>query len=73
MAPQDYAVHDVTVRDTPTFGLGGNIAMKTTVTFYVGVHGPFQLTYNKDQATAATIQNDINEQARTLRAINGEP
>jgi hypothetical protein len=73
MAPADYAVHDVTVRDVPTFGSGGTITMKTQVTFFVGAHGPFQLSYGKDQATGAQIQSDIQKQVQVLRTITGEP
>lgn len=72
MAQTDYAIHDVQVRDTLSFGLSGTAQTKTIVTYYVGSHGPFTLTYNKDQATSAQIRNDMETQARDLRAINGE-
>jgi hypothetical protein len=73
MAPQDFNVHDVNVRDTPSFGIGGTVGTNTVVTFHVGAHGPFTLTYKKEQATGAQIQQDIDAQVRTLRAIVGEP
>lgn len=72
MAPTDYNVHDVTVRDVPSFGLNGNVTNKTQVTFFVGAHGPFFLSYEPTQATQQQIQTDIDSKVRMLRAISGE-
>lgn len=62
-------VHDITTTEQPFFGLGGVVKKQTRVTFYVGTHGPFTLTYDEGQGTAEKIQNDINAKVRDLRVI----
>ena len=69
--PDDYPIHDVQQMDTPTFGPNGQVQMMRAVTFYVGTHGPFRLTYTKDQATADVINHDINQEVVLLRATSG--
>jgi len=38
---EEYAIHDVTVKEVPFFTTGGNVKRQTQVTMYVGAHGPF--------------------------------
>lgn len=73
MAQTDYNIHDVTVRDVPTFARGGGVQNVTQVTFYVGPdHGPFQLTYPAGTATGVQIRQDMETKVRELRTISGE-
>ena len=67
----EYAVHDVTVSDQPTFGTGGNVGTATVVQFWVGTHGPFRLSYPKQEATADRINHDIQQQVVLLRSVSG--
>jgi hypothetical protein len=67
--PDGLDVHDVTVRDDVDFRPGSFGAPLTKVTFSVGTHGPFQLTYPKDQATDVRINSDIETQVRMLRNV----
>lgn len=73
MAPTDYNIHDVQVRDAPRFGIGGAITQQTTVTFYIGDHGPFTLNYAQGTATSQQIRADMDSKVRDLRTITGEP
>jgi hypothetical protein len=65
----DLIVHDLSTSEQPFFGPGGVIKKQTRVTFYVGSHGPFTLTYDEGQGSAERIQNDINARVRDLRVI----
>jgi hypothetical protein len=67
--PDDLRVHDITSNEQPYFGPGGITKKQTRVTFYVGSHGPFTLTYDESQGTAQRIQDDINAKVRDLRTI----
>lgn len=62
-------VHDISSTEQPFFGVGGVVKKQTRVTFYVGTHGPFTLTYDEGQGTADKIQSDINAKVRDLRVI----
>ncbi len=65
------AIHDVTVGDQTVFTPTGAAGIKTVVTFYVGVHGPFRLEYDKEAATAEAITHDMNSQVVKLRQLPG--
>lgn len=65
----DLKVHDISQNEQPYFGPGGVVKKQTRVTFYVGSHGPFTLTYDEGQGTADRIQSDINARVRDLRVI----
>jgi len=62
-------VHDITQNEQPYFAPNGSVTKQTRVTFFVGSHGPFVLTYDAGQATADKIQSDINAKVRDLRLI----
>jgi hypothetical protein len=70
MEQPDLAVHDIQVNDTTTFGPGGQGVPQRKVTFYVGTHGPFVLTYAAKDATAARIKSDIQAQVAELQSIH---
>ena len=70
MAPANLNVHDISVLDTATFGPGGAQVAQRKVTYFVGDHGPFVLTYNKSEATADRIKSDIQAEVEGLRSIH---
>lgn len=63
------AVHDITVTQQPFFGQGGAVKTQKRVTYFVGNHGPFTLTYDEGMGTADQIQADINKQVSELRVV----
>ena len=70
MDQPDLNVHDINLLDTSSFGPGGAQIAQRKVTFYVGAHGAFTLTYNKADATAARIKSDIQAEVDGLRDIH---
>ncbi|HWY55747.1 MAG TPA: hypothetical protein VNZ03_14865 [Terriglobales bacterium] len=70
MPPVNLNVHDISVLDTATFGPGGAQIAQRKVTFFVGDHGPFVLTYNKAEATADRIKSDIQAEVAGLQSIH---
>lgn len=62
-------VHDVQIKDDVDFSPLGFGAARTTVTYWVGLHGPFRLSYPKDKASSAQINSDIDHQVVELRRI----
>jgi hypothetical protein len=67
----EYAVHDVMMSDQPAFGPSGQVGTQTVCQFWVGTHGPFRLSYPKQEATADRINHDINQQVALLRSVSG--
>lgn len=65
----DLKVHDVLVTEDADFRPRSFGQVITKVTFYVGDHGPFRLSYPKDQATSQRIQTDIDHQVVELRRV----
>lgn len=66
----DLTVRDIQVQDTTSFDRTGAVLLSKRVTFYVGDHGPFVLTYNtRAEATTARIKSDIDAQVQQLRDI----
>jgi hypothetical protein len=65
----DLTVHDVQVKDDVDFSPLNFGKARTTVTFWVGSHGPFRLSYAKEQATSTQIKSDIDHQVVELRRI----
>ena len=66
----DLTVHDTTVQDTTSFGLGNQVKKGKRVTYWVGSHGPFILTYDAADATTARIISDIDAQVQQLRELS---
>lgn len=62
-------VHDVLIKDDVDFRPQTFGQPKTTVTFFVGMHGPFRLEYPKAAATSDRINSDIDHQVVELRRI----
>jgi hypothetical protein len=65
----DFAVHDFTVRETPTLTTGGKTALTTVVTYSVGSHGPFTLVYQGGRPNGAQITEDITAKVRELQEV----
>lgn len=65
----DLKVHDVAISDEADFTPRNFGRPLTKVTFWVGTHGPFRLTYPKDQATSTRINSDIDHQVVELRRV----
>jgi len=67
--PQGLDVHDVMMSHQPQFTRTGGVRQMTVVTYYVGDHGPFMLSYNQGDDSADRITSDINHQEAELRRI----
>lgn len=61
----------VTVKDGTRFLYNGATQDVTTVTYFLGRHGPFTLTYPRGTATSVQINNDIAARQRELRQVQG--
>lgn len=70
MAEPQFNVHDINIADTSVFANNGAQVPMRRVTFFVGDHGPFQLTYAKAAATADTIKSDIQAEVDSLKSIH---
>jgi hypothetical protein len=70
MDAPDLKVHDIQVSDTTGFTAGGGTTMQRRVTYFIGPHGPFTLTYTATDATAARIKSDIKAQVDSLASIH---
>lgn len=69
--PFDLTVHDIQVQDTTTFSRQGQVQTGKRVTYYVGDHGPFTLTYDsKEQANTTRIKSDIDAQVQQLKQLS---
>jgi hypothetical protein len=65
-----YDVRDLTIRETPQLTSGGRTVVTTSVTFMVGNHGPFAITYAGDKPNAAKITADVTEVVNRIRSID---
>lgn len=65
----DLRVHDVVVKDDTDFRPLNFGQPLTKVTFYVGDHGPFTLTFKKGEATSTAINAAIDHQVVELRRV----
>lgn len=71
MNPFDLSVHDINVQDTTTFGRQGQVQTGKRVTYFIGDHGPFTLTYTtKEEANTARIKSDIDAQVQQLKQLS---
>jgi hypothetical protein len=62
-----FAVHDVAISNQPQFNRAGVPTTVQVVTFWIGDHGPFQLTYAAGQGTPDKVRSDIASQVADLR------
>jgi hypothetical protein len=67
--PQGLDVHDMVMSNQPQFTRTGGVRQVTVVTYYVGDHGPFTLTYNQGDDNAERITSDIQHQVAEMRRI----
>jgi hypothetical protein len=63
-------VHDITVKDATTFSPNGSSAEQRIVSYFVGTHGPFTLTYAKADATPDRIKQDIRTHVADLQSLD---
>lgn len=68
----DLKVNNVTIKDDVDFRPNSFGKTITTVTYFVGLHGPFRLQYPKDQATSDRINSDIDHQVAEIRRVTAE-
>jgi hypothetical protein len=69
MATPNLNVHDIKVTDHTYFTPSGAVAKQRTVTYFVGDHGPFTLTYDPADATPDRIKQDIRQHVADLQSI----
>lgn len=67
----DLTVNNVTVRDDTDLRPASFGQPLTTVTFFVGSHGPFRVSDRKEIMTSDHINGLINHQVVELRRIAG--
>ena len=66
-------VHDISMSHAPVFDRNGRMSNNTVVTYHVGDHGPFNLTYAPGEATPAKVNADIDKHVADIRAITVRP
>jgi hypothetical protein len=71
--PQGLDVHDIMMTSNPTFDNRGQMMSNTMVSFMVGNHGPFTLTYGPGEFTPDRANGDIEKQVRDIRAVVMRP
>jgi hypothetical protein len=74
MATGQFQVTNVAIKQTPRLDANGKVWNATVVSFYVGPHGPFTLTFAPGQATNQEITDRItatvNQLIAQFEAIN---
>jgi hypothetical protein len=66
----DALVHIVSVKDAVGFDPNTLQPLRNkVVTFMVGTHGPFNLSYTTGQYTQQRVEQDIQSEVDTLRAL----
>lgn len=65
------AVNSVKIQDGTRFLSTGGTQKVTTVTYWLGRHGPFELVYPQGTATSVQINNDINARKNELSQVMG--
>jgi hypothetical protein len=70
----DSLVKIVSVKDSPGFDISTLTPHNNkVVTYTVGNHGPFTLTYRAGDYTQERVETDIQREVDTLRAIGAIP
>ena len=64
-------VNSVKVQDGTRFLANGSSQRVTTVTYWLGTHGPFELVYPLGTATGVQINNDITARKNELSQVLG--
>ena len=65
-----YAVSNVIVRQAPMVSAAGTVTQATMVSFKVGSHGPFTLTWPTGAPPAGDIVAAITAQVEQLKALD---
>ncbi len=66
----DPAVHIVSIKDQVGFDPATLLPTRSkVVTFTVGTHGPFTLSYTADKYTQQTVANDIQREVDILKGL----
>ena len=68
----DFSVHDITVSQQPFFNPNGSINSQHRVQFFVGSHGPFNLTFVGREWDPNKVREGIEQKVRELRLITGD-
>jgi len=63
--------NSVKVTDKTIFLFNGGTQKVTSVTYWLGRHGPFELQYPQGQASAVQINSDIAARQAILRQVTG--
>lgn len=70
----DPLVQIISVKDSPGFDIGTLQARpQKVVSYMVGNHGPFTLTYNAADYNAERVNQDVQKEVDTLRSIGAIP
>jgi len=64
-----YAVSNVIVRQSPQLGPTGAVTQTTVVSFMVGEHGPFSLTWPGPAPAPSDVVAAITAQVERIRAL----
>lgn len=71
MPDDQFAVHDITIKDISTLGPAGTVQFVKQLTFWVGTHGPFIKTFPAATWDANLAKKAIADQVQELRLITG--
>ena len=64
-------VNSVKIQDGTRFLTSGGVQKVTTVTYWLGRHGPFELVYPQGQVSAMQINGDITARKNDLSQVLG--
>jgi hypothetical protein len=67
---QDYTITQLRVQDVTGLDASAQPTVTKRVTFNIGKHGPFTVTYKASEYSADAVKADIEKEAATLRAID---
>jgi hypothetical protein len=66
----DYTISNVHVQDVEGVDAALQPVIRKRVTYMVGKHGPFVLNYKASEYSAAQLQQDMDKEVATLRALH---
>lgn len=73
MAPiPDLTLHDIQKKDRVVMNSYGVVSTATEVTFYVGDHGPFYLSYPKADYSDEKARAEMMNQQQGIRILLGQ-
>jgi hypothetical protein len=66
----DLTPNSIQVREQNSFGPTGAAAHQKIVTYFVGAHGPFTLTYDAATFNVDQLKTDIRKEVANLQSLS---